>query len=210
MKQRNLAYLLGEVRELTQTYKSGDQESFEAFRRLASLLLTLTVLKGTGTVRLTEGLRENTAVLGGRGGPTDPLPLNDGRYLRLVVTLFLASTAQGRRLKVEEASYQYQIDKGGKQWVFRYDYRREPPEPRPAAHLQIRGKLTEACLPPDTPLARVHFPVGRFSLESVIRLLIQEFGVRTNSTATLWKPVLAESERGFLAISHRPLSGPES
>lgn len=105
---------------------------------------------------------------------------------------------EGSRLKVKTSSFQYQLDPEGEKWVFRYDYLREPPEPHPAAHLQIRGGLIEACLPDARALERVHFPTHRVSLEAVIRLLVEEFAVPTSEPRHVWRPVLAESESAFL------------
>lgn len=206
----DLDALLAEVRELTNRYKAGRQDAFDAFRELASRLLHLTVLYPGGGVRLASGPRgPETLALGGWGGPDDPLPLNDGRSLRLSVVLYLEPFQDGHRLKVEESSYQYQMDRGGERWIFRYDYLRHPPSPHPAAHLQVRGELAEHCLPERTPLERIHFPTGRVSLEAIIRLLADQFDVPCNRPAELWRPVLAESEGAFLEIAHRPLSGPE-
>ncbi len=97
-------------------------------------------------------------MLGGWGGPDDPLPLRDGRYLRLTVRPYVAPPAEENRLKVASSSYQYQMDREGEHWVFRYDYLRNPPDPHPAAHLQVHGNLAEDCLPAEVSLARVHFP----------------------------------------------------
>lgn len=198
------------MRDLTQRYKSGRPEAFQAFCDLASLLLHQTVLTPAGGVRLAYGTpRGDEPVLGGWNGPDDPLPLMDGRYLRVMVILFFEDTPEGRRAKVKASSFQYQLDREGDRWVFRYDYLREPPAPHPAMHLQIRGALTEQCLPDDVPLERLHFPTQRISLEAVIRLLIEQFGVPSNQPPEIWRPILAESEAAFLEIAHRPLSGPE-
>jgi len=184
---------------------AGDHQSFDAFRDLVSLLLNLTVLRQPeGGVRLDYGpLGRDRAVLEGRGRE-DPLPLNDERYLRLFVSLRLVPTEHGRRLKVEQSAYQYQADRAGERWIFRYDYLRMPPTPHPAAHLQIRGALTEDCLPPHALLERLHFPTHRVSLEAVIRLLADQVGVPCNEPTEVWRPVLTESERLFLLIAHPP------
>jgi hypothetical protein len=203
------SYRVAEARALTERFKAGGQDSFNAFLELVSLLFNVTVLHWTGATRLTTGQRANTAVLGGWSGPTDPLPLTNGHFLRLSMVLYLENTSAGSRLKVEEASYQYQLDQQGDRWVFRYDYLRFPPAPHPASHFQIRGQLTEPCLPEGQPLERIHFPVGRLSLEAVIRLLIDQFGVPSREQPDVWRPVLAETERLFLEIAHRALSGPE-
>jgi hypothetical protein len=89
---------LGEIRQLTEKYKAGDRQSFTAFRDLVDRLLRLTILKPEGGVMLiaARGAGERLA-LGGWKGPDDPLPLNDGRYLRLAITLssFLIRKAHG-------------------------------------------------------------------------------------------------------------------
>lgn len=152
-------------------------------------------------------------VLGGRRGPTDPLLLRDGHFLRLSMSLFREYSEKVDRvvLKVRNAGAQYQLDPPGDQWIFRYDYLRYPEGADPGAHLQIRGDLRESgVLPSKRLLERVRFPTGRFSLEGIIRLLAETFGVQTRVDASLWRPVLAESERAFMAIAHQPLSGPEA
>ena len=186
--------------------------SFDAFRELSDFLLRLTVLTGSGGLRLLylKGGPRDNAVLEGWTGPS-LLPLNDGRLLRFSMSLYLAPHEGGTRLKVEKSVYQYQLDQDGERWIFRYDYLRHATEPHPAAHLQIRGALIEGTVAPvRETLDRVHFPTGRVSLEAVIRLLVEQFGVRTNEESEIWRPVLAESERVFEEIAHRPLSGPST
>lgn len=210
MSRAELDLLLGEVRDLSERYKAGGQDAFDAFRDLVARLLSLTVLAPYGTVALFAGPRgRDTQVLSGRRAVGDPLPLNENRgYLRLVMTLSLVQ-AQGRQLlKVMNSGCQYQLDEAGERWIFRYDYRRVPPDPYPAAHLQIRGRLDEDCLPPGRTLARIHFPSGRVSIEAVTRLLVDQFGVPTTRRPELWRPVLSETERIFHEIAHIPPSGP--
>jgi len=127
-----LAKRLARVRQLTDEYKAGDKRSFDAVRNLADFLLRLTVLKPSGGVRLAsiQGPTKRF-VAGGWNGPDDPLPLNDGKYLRLAITLELVETKDGPRLKVFESSIQYQADRDGKDWIFRYDYLRYSPNPHP-------------------------------------------------------------------------------
>ena len=120
------------------------------------------------------------------------------------MSLYRERVPEGVRLKVEKAGVQYQTDAAGDQWIFRYDYLRRPPDPHPAAHVQVRGDLTEAVLPAGVPLGRVHFPTMRVSLEAIIRLLADDFRVPCHAEAELWRPVLAASEAAFVAIAHRP------
>lgn len=198
--------LRGRVRDLTKQYQAGGRDAFEAYRDLVSVLLGITILAPGGGVRLfsAPGERERKMVLGGWLSVTDPLPLTDKRYLRLTMSLYRERVSAGWRLKMEKSALQYQIDADGQQWMFRYDYLRYPPEPHPAAHIQIRGTLTEPILPPGMPLERVHFPTMRVSLEAIIRLLAEDFGVPCQTPSDVWRPVLAESEAAFLAVAHRP------
>ena len=187
---------------------AGNRQSFDSFCGLVSLLLGLTVMKTGGGVRLVSlKSREERFVMGGWKGPTDPVPLNDGRYLRLAITLQLVNTPKGPQLKVFESSFQYQLDRDGDHWIFRYDYLRHPASQHPPAHFQIRAKLTEySILRRGQTLERVHFPTSRVSLEAIIHLLVTQFGVRCNHLPEVWRLVLAESERLFFDIAHIPLS----
>lgn len=124
------------------------------------------------------------------------------------MTLFLTDTTDGSRVKVETSSLQYQMDETGDRWIFRYDYVREPPEPHPSAHIHVRGSLIEPCLAAKQSLEDVHFPTNRVSIESVIRLLIEQFAVPPNNAPEIWRPLLAESEALFMQIAHKALSGP--
>jgi hypothetical protein len=207
---------IARTRELTRRYKLGDKQSAEAFRELATFLLQLTVAKrdhrGLWLARAAGPAAATKATLQASTEPGSPVPLNDGRFLRLHFLLERMHTPDGWRLKVQESSFQYQADQDGERWIVRYDYLREPgPDPHPQAHLQVRGLLTESAVPVRRGLLEhVHFPTGRVPLEAVIRLLADQFGVTCNTEPVLWRPVLAESERAFQEIAHRPLSGPDS
>jgi hypothetical protein len=163
-----------------------------------------------GAVRLYYlGGSRTKAKLGG-WTPLAPIPLNDGRYLRLDVSLYLDASDHDY-LKVETSSYQYQADVAGERAIFRYDYLRNPGHHHPPAHLQIIGTLDEAAaLPRHTPLERIHFPVQRTSIEAVVRLLAEEFQVRCNTDEAIWRPTLAVAETAWLHIAHMPISGPDS
>lgn len=205
--------LCADVRELTRRSKAGGRPSFAAFEDLVALLLRTTILHPSGVIRLSySGNDRDQATVGGLRHILDPLPLNDGRLLlRMTIDLFLArDDPRGPLLKVQKSSFQYQLDSLAEHWVFRYDYDRESdPRGHPQAHLQLRGELDErSVLARRRALERLHLPTGRMPLEGVIRLLVEEFGVPCNQPATVWRPMLADAERAFLAIAHQPLSGP--
>jgi hypothetical protein len=99
------------------------------------LLLSHTILQAhhPGPILVWPGGRRDLAVLAGRGQPQEPLPLRDGRFLKLGMGLFIADTIDGKRVKVSDSFYQYQTDAdpNTRNWIFRYDYIRDP-----TAHLQ--------------------------------------------------------------------------
>ena len=170
--------------------------------------MRLTVAAESGGVHLAFGPRpRDRAVV--EGFRDAVIPLNDGRYLRLSVELFLEPHNDGTRLKVDKSIYQYQLDERGDRWVVRYDYLRTPADPHPGMHVPIRGQPHEPdVLPPRATLERVHFPTGRISIEAVIRMLVEQFHVPPNEDAAVWRPVLAESEHLFQQIAHHGISGP--
>ncbi len=208
-EQIKLPAALATVRKLTNEIKAGTKHSPEAFRQLLDFQLRRTVMHSTGQLKLKAGPRAGTFDIAGPN-LVGPLPLRDGHFLRVSVSLMLAKTTDGIRMKVVEASYQYQLDETNDSWVFRYDYERNPPNRYPAGHLHIRGTLHQKCLPRGSmqELEDVHFPILRCSIEAVIRLLADQFQVSCTTARSFWRPVLALSEELFLAMAHKPLSGP--
>ncbi len=189
----------------------GGPAAIEAFRDLADLLLRLTVMDPSSHVTATYGKRgRDAAALGGPAGTSDPILLNDGRYLRIAVSLFLDRNDVRGYMRVRKASYQYQADRTGNDWIFRYDYLRQPGHnPQPTSHLQVNCDLSVPdVLDDSTPLGRIHFPSGRISLDAVIRLLADDFHLPTNESPELWRWALAGSEPPFLDPNHQPLSDP--
>jgi hypothetical protein len=210
LKQSELPHALAQVRELTRTYLSGKPEAFEAARFLLNHLLSVTVKDQRHSVRYSSlaGQKPNTKTLGVR---SQPLLLNDGRYLRLMLNLSLDEIKDApAKLRVYSASYQYQMDEQADRWIFRYDYVRVPQDVHPSSHVQFRAEPIErGCLPDGKIFERLHFPTGRVTLEAVIRCLVEQFDVPCHEESEIWRPILAESEREFEKIAHRPLSGPK-
>lgn len=178
----------------------GGPAAIEAFRALADLLLRLTVMDPSSYVTATFGPRgRDAAALGGPAGTSDPILLTDGRYLRIAVSLFVDRSDVRGYMRVRKASYQYQADRAGSDWIFRYDYLRQPgPNLQPTAHLQVNGDLrVPEVLEDPTPLGRIHFPTGRISLDAVIRVLAERFHLPTNELPDVWRSALAGSEPSF-------------
>ena len=203
--------LLGEVRRLAE----GARTEIAPFRYLLRLLLENTVLAarqpGPG-VYYARGTRDRADIGGvGRDQVLTPLQLRDDGWLRLSVSLVVEETEHGRRLKASRSSFQYQArpEPDTQDWIFRYDYLRDPRDRYPAAHLQVNADLRVGGVLRDIkPLSRVHFPTDRVPLEGAIRLLAEDFDVPCAQPPEVWRPVLAEAEKVFKQIAHRPNFGP--
>lgn len=212
--------MLGEVRQLSADYRQG---RIEPFRDLIQFLLSRTILarNDPGPRLYYPRGRRDRADLAGQGQPQNPLPLRDGRFLKIGIGLFTESTDKGNRVKASNSAVQYQTDSDPdtKNWIFRYDYIREPskayegskPYPFPTAHLQVNANLVAANVAlPKGALLHIHFPTRRMPFEGVIRLLAEpdQFGVPTNAPPEVWRPLLAASEAEFLQIAHEAPLGP--
>lgn len=203
--------LLGEVRRLAE----GARTEIGPFRDLLRLLLEATVLdprQPAPGVYYARGTRDRAEIGGvGRHQFLTPLPLRDGRWLKLAISLHVEDTEHGRRLKASQSTFQYQAaaEPDTPDWIFRYDYLRDPRGSYPPAHLQINADLlVGGVLPEIRPLGRIHFPTDRVPLEGVIRLLAEDFAVPCAQPPEVWRPVLAEAEKIFKEIAHRPAFGP--
>lgn len=204
--------LLGEVRHLSAIYRAGENESFEAFRKLVQLLLANTVCANTVFPTVFRGEQDNVRTLGGTRKPGEPIRLRNDRFLQLSVVLARRRNAEGVwRLQVAESGYKYQLTPDGDSWIFRYDYHRVRSDVHPRGHVHLNGDLKASDgldgARYDT-LERVHFPTGRVSLEAVVRLLVEQFGVSTNPSCPEWRRLLAESEQLFHDVAQVPPSGP--
>ncbi len=188
--------------------RAGGKRAFRHFRELVSELLCITVASSDASVWMPKpkaGLPVRSDLFGGHGPGDSLVKLNNGAYLRLIIGLFLKNEGHDRYLRVSVSTYQYQLDEAGDDWVFRYEYRRDrrAQDTRPTGHLHVRGDLRSDSLPPKQTLERVHFACGRPTLESVIAVLADEFGVQTNAPDSVWRPLLRETEQTFLTVAHR-------
>ncbi|HEY4003346.1 MAG TPA: DUF6516 family protein, partial [Candidatus Xenobia bacterium] len=199
-----LSSQLAKVREYSSAYKGGGRDGLRSFVRLIRLLLGNTICPDISQVQVSA--LGTKAVIG--TWDEAPLRLTNDRFLRLTMIL---RENKGSNPSVLAYSYQYQLEAetATDDWVFRYDFDRFPENPHPPAHLHIRGSLlSEGVLPDKTPLERLHFATCRVSLEAVIRVLIEQFGVEPVKPPSLWRPILDLSERLFHdTLQHLP-SGP--
>lgn len=100
-----------------------------------------------------------------------PLELGSDRLGRLGVALdqqYVLVETEGRasdRWKVSTRAYRYRIDGDGGSEMASWHWHPEVGPPRPHAHVQ------------HGPLAGLHLPTGRVSIEGILRFLIVELGV---------------------------------
>jgi hypothetical protein len=100
-------------------------------------------------------------------------------------------------LKTLSSHIKYQQTPGGEDsWVFRYEYLRYPKNKYSPGHMHVRGTPAQAdCLGRKEKLEDVHFPTGRVTTESIIRLLIDDFDIDANEPPEVWRPLLQETKR---------------
>ena len=122
----------------------------------------------------------------------DDVPLElDGVSLNLFVKHVV--TIGDGRCRTDSYSYRLQASESRKSWLIRWEYVREPPPTDyayPRAHVHLN-----ATFPDGTPADRLHVPTEHIGLESVIRHLITDWGVKPR--ADDWEAILEESAADF-------------
>ncbi|GEM_PF-1709601 len=123
------------------------------------------------------------------------LILNNGRFLKFFMYYLMEP---GKALTISNSSFQYQFDDApmfSKHFIFRYDYQLHPEPNHPQSHLQINGDLKHPQVS-GSELKDIRFPANRTSVESMLRLLITDFGLKPNNQD--WEKILSHSEEAFL------------
>ena len=212
--RRDWSSTLTDIRRFNAACRDGGPGALRAFADLTSRLFCLTVGDPRkGAVHIEYGERRgHGTVAGGFGKGEEAIVLTNGYLLVLTVALYIDETKPDNFLRASLSKYQYQTDRpGNKSWIFRYEYKRDPGDSRhPAAHLHVDGDPRCGDMKCGRELRSIHFYTGRPTVESTIRLLIEQFEVRPNSPREVWQPALGESEQSFLNVAHRPALGPTS
>ena len=206
--RRDWSSTLADIRRFNAVCRGGGGAALPAFSQLSSRLFCLTVGDPQrGCLHDEFSQRHGHGTVAGGHAPGDKtIVLTNGFYLQFVVALYLSDGSDGH-LRASLSKFQYQADEAGKDWVFRYDYERDPRGVRPSvAHLHVRGAFECRDLECDREMKKVHFPTGRPTVESTIALLIEQFEVPSNSPEEIWRPALDDSQRQFLEVAHRPLT----
>ena len=156
-----------------------------------------------------------------RQSPADGVLLSDGEGPILRISVDYLCTLDGRDhyLAVESSKVHVFVEPDGRQPLFRYEYERSIGASLPAAHIQFHGthpELEQAIkdcgdstqrakrrrLGKKPPLlSALHFPVGgsrfRPTLEDVMEMLIEEFGVHPDGPVKEARRKLAEGREDW-------------
>lgn len=104
--------------------------------------------------------------------------------------------------KVRTKSYFYHIATQSREELLAYHWEPETSEGRTFPHLHVGlVSIAQDAPIPRERFHRLHIPTGRVSLESVIRLLIEEFGVVPQKDD--WREILDDTEEAFMRYKTR-------
>jgi hypothetical protein len=166
------------------TVKSKDRVILQGFVDYLNEVLNKTVTTSRLTVITYNPPQFVVARLQGRA--IRPLELTPRGWLHFRL---IATVRPDGKIIVEAAilSYSLSPNPDDEKWIFRYDYRLNPQDNYPCAHLHINaGSLKE-----------VHFPTSRVSIEQIVAHLITEHGVEPRCTN--WLALLKVSHEDFVA-----------
>jgi hypothetical protein len=186
---------LDEVKTLTKEVFESTRIDPTDFKNLLNKLLTITIV-AEGQKLVLGGPKKAQSGFIANYIEDKPLLLNNDKFLKFVMQY---KSGKGQPLTILYSCFQYQCDEDrhSKRFIFRYDYDVEPDdELHPVAHLQINGELREKNII-DKKLEDIRFPVVRPSVESLIILLIDGFGLKPNDTTGEWREALKYSEAAF-------------
>ena len=143
-----------------------------------------------GTLTVGHGVSRTTR----RGRP---VPLSNGMYLNVQMTLRLNRTpeAGSPRVQTLRSAYRHQAgpDLDDPKPLFVYEYDRYAPPPYPRCHLHVFAAPKDYELKRSFP--RLHLPTRRITLEQIVWHLIQEHGVQPRRDD--WQQVLWRHEQWF-------------
>lgn len=137
---------------------------------------------------------EYAAVLN-RGVPANDLRSNHRLSLTVVESFVITSSSDAGQLqyRIETSEYSYQIltRAGSELLAFHWTPFAVGPEYRTHSHLHVGNVLLDDSAPIQN-FHKLHIPTGRIPLSSVIRLLIEEFGVQPRREN--WREMLIDDQ----------------
>jgi hypothetical protein len=193
-KQPDNIFLVDQtVRTLVKKMSGTRHHNPSDFAELIDRLLKVTVLQQGHSISYIP-ISKNSGTVCSRKG--EALPLNNGKFLKLVMD-YGPDSSSNQDSKLQYACVQYQFDhvRHSNKFIFRYDFDIDPEADHPVSHLQIRGQLAEK--PVKKPLEEIRFPLVKVTIESILKLLVNDFGIVPNNPN--WRHTLKFSEDAFLA-----------
>jgi len=184
-----------EIKSLSKKVFENSRTNPADFKELLNELLTLTVAADGHKLNLSRKPKGDLGLIANRIADK-PLLLNNGRFLKFLMKY---TCGKGTPLTINYSCFQYQCDEDrySKRFIFRYDYNIAPEdELHPVAHLQINGELSERNIV-NKELEDIRFPIVRPSVESLLLLLIDGFGLKPNDKTGDWRKILDYSESAF-------------
>lgn len=133
----------------------------------------------------------------------ESLPLVDGGFLYLYQRLVLRR--KEKFLTTAEYRYTYETSQTRDDWIFRYEYLREPGDdyPYPLAHAHFNGTPEKYAGGKSFPA--LHLPTGRVTVEDVLRHLVVEHEIGPISDS--WEQTLKETKESFEEIQRKRIRG---
>jgi hypothetical protein len=173
---------------------SSPDEIFRRFKDHLSTLLNKTVAQAPLSLfvvkpRVFLGFRQNER----------PVCVKVGRGYHLFIGQTLEAVQEGKQFRLRTLAYAYRIAEGPSfddRCLFRWEYNareyKESLAPRHHVHLPV----TLSCFGTrNLNAAKLHIPTGWITVEEIIRFLIHELGVKSQSKK--WDALLCDSEQKF-------------
>lgn len=128
-----------------------------------------------------------------------PLRLENDNYLLIFQRLCLRR--EQKFLTTREYRYVYQSSESPNDWIFRFEYEREPEgdNPYPRAHIHLNACPTTYSGAKE--FDKLHLPTGRVTLEDILRHLVIEHAVQPVSPN--WEQKLKQTEAAFREIQRK-------
>lgn len=127
----------------------------------------------------------------GTGHRTDKfkLPGSDFHFSVLMNYTIVNATADRGPYKVKSTAYFYSLEEDGGKEILTYQWHPTKTCMFPHIHLGSSSKLGSKTL------NKLHIPTGRIALEQVLRLAVEELGVKPIKTG--WSDILCKAQGGF-------------
>lgn len=203
---------LSQAVELQKETLAGGPNAVYIFRELLMLLLSKTVLDSKSFLVVHSSSVPDSFVIAPHRRTDEQffaaadgsevyqsLKLRNGYFLDLRYSLF--RDKEDDFLKIESSRMVYQSDDLGLDQFFRIEMARVPDNHYPQSHLHVNGNWKDGKAARPKDMERVHFPIARPTIESLIRLLVYDFEIGSHTAPEVFEPVLQACEKEFFNVA---------